>query len=719
MSIGISSVRAKSHFECHQVLHGYNDGHQLLASSLALPRSVRTRMLLLTDLSGPSVVKGFESYLTGFPLSHEGLYAFSRTWYAEEMPRPGCVWTHTLLLSDEMLASLNSLSALTHLFSRPAEKDIAGDFAAYKPPIAVDVELKAHSIAVEGIEEQVRRLIAAFYGRPKANVVAGARSAVDLEHVVLAIWSQQWPRLRRSFTFCTGNLGRRSSTDVRFDLQIVPETQVRQFRRDAHSNVIIAEETANGDRKRTDWVDATLNDMISSSHNRLREFLWEFGRDHQDGRAVFPALCGIYLLARTQSFEPEAVRNLVEFLSTSLPSPEEAYRLKESLLGYPGGSIGGQKRPLEEQLLVAKLLLSGFGRECLAPEIINPRARSLGLGRVDRARAVSLGDRLIEMMSKSVAEEFIQGLVEVLQPQDVFRPEVSEAFLSRVIAAHPRLAASPLAWKQPHDRQSAVIRGLIARGAETPELVVEVCKAALDAGSDALVGVKFGSEGNAKVEALVEWLAERADEHGEVMACRWNPVLIGQDNFLLHWLSTCPQPSPPVILACALALEPSVDVSTLDIAMWSRLPYFSGSAIHGLDALRGACFVLRKGLEASRPEAAMVVAHVFAWIYDAAERNALSAESWGVVSASLPGSWWQWDKCVRLIQGVVDKFASCSWPIEHFVLTFEEPKQLEGALGYAKWHWSARDYFLKVCRVFHGNELSVTPGQAEVLRLVC
>src|SRR5439155_9128986 len=131
------------------------------------------------------------------------------------------------------------------------------------------------------------------------------------------------------------------------------------------------------------------------------------------------------------------------------------------------------------------------------------------------------------------------------------------------------------------------------------------------------------------------------------------------------------------------------------------------------------CFVLRKALEASRPEAGTVVAHVFAWIYDAAERGQLSEDSWDVVSASLPGSWWDWDKCERLIHGVTDKFASCRWPIEHFILTFKQPKQLERALRHVRWNWWAREYFLEVCGAFHRNALSITPGQAEVLRWIC
>src|SRR5262249_10651964 len=86
-----------------QALHGYEDGHRLLAGSRPLPRDAERTMLVLSDLSGSGSIDGFESYLTGYALPSAGAYALARTWVALEMPRPGCVWTHTLLLDLDVL----------------------------------------------------------------------------------------------------------------------------------------------------------------------------------------------------------------------------------------------------------------------------------------------------------------------------------------------------------------------------------------------------------------------------------------------------------------------------------------------------------------------------------------------------------------------------------------------------------------------------------------
>ncbi len=105
----------------HQLLHGYDGGHKLLAASRELPPTVARKILVQSDLSGSIPPKAFETYLTGYPLREISAYAFARTWYAPEMPRPGCVWTHTLLIEADDVAMIPSLSSLLKYFTRPLQ----------------------------------------------------------------------------------------------------------------------------------------------------------------------------------------------------------------------------------------------------------------------------------------------------------------------------------------------------------------------------------------------------------------------------------------------------------------------------------------------------------------------------------------------------------------------------------------------------------------------
>ena len=113
-----------------QALHGYSDGHALLATSEDLPRDDKHLMLALSDMSGRSMVAGFEEYLTAYPLVGAGFYAFAKTWYASEMERLGCVWTHTLLIRVADLAEIVDVGSLMNFFRRPnAQTTRNGDYS--------------------------------------------------------------------------------------------------------------------------------------------------------------------------------------------------------------------------------------------------------------------------------------------------------------------------------------------------------------------------------------------------------------------------------------------------------------------------------------------------------------------------------------------------------------------------------------------------------------
>src|SRR4051812_19331555 len=96
----------------HHAIHGYRDGHRLLSSSLPLGADSSRAMLVLSDMSGPSMHPGFDEYLTGYPLPGSEFFVFAKTWYAPEMQRPGCVWTHSLLIPRERIPQVSTARLL-------------------------------------------------------------------------------------------------------------------------------------------------------------------------------------------------------------------------------------------------------------------------------------------------------------------------------------------------------------------------------------------------------------------------------------------------------------------------------------------------------------------------------------------------------------------------------------------------------------------------------
>lgn len=118
-----------------QTLYGYNKGHGLLASSFPVrPNNDSSLMSVLSDWTGFRNELGEDSYMTFYPLSNGEKYAFAKTWYAEEMERPGCVWTHTLIVDLKEMDRNFDFRVLDDYFRRPQKND----YEFYQHKIEID-----------------------------------------------------------------------------------------------------------------------------------------------------------------------------------------------------------------------------------------------------------------------------------------------------------------------------------------------------------------------------------------------------------------------------------------------------------------------------------------------------------------------------------------------------------------------------------------------------
>ena len=107
------------------MLHGYDNGHRFLGGSVSLKnRADMDTIATLSDWSEYVAEGGSEpSYITAYPLKESGYYVIAKTWYADEMKRPGCVWTHSLLLPFDLLNDIDDFKRMLELFVRPSEKN--------------------------------------------------------------------------------------------------------------------------------------------------------------------------------------------------------------------------------------------------------------------------------------------------------------------------------------------------------------------------------------------------------------------------------------------------------------------------------------------------------------------------------------------------------------------------------------------------------------------
>src|SRR5690242_16245882 len=99
-SLGMSSLSPT----VEQAIYGYHGGHRKLATSTSISESEEARLLALSDPQVPRSPNAVQ--LTGSPLGAQ-FYALIMTWPATDMPRPGSVWSHALLIPLGMLGEIS------------------------------------------------------------------------------------------------------------------------------------------------------------------------------------------------------------------------------------------------------------------------------------------------------------------------------------------------------------------------------------------------------------------------------------------------------------------------------------------------------------------------------------------------------------------------------------------------------------------------------------
>jgi GTPase-associated protein 1 len=334
-----------------QALFGYADGHRQIAASFRLPPKDLYLLSSASDLASGTRLGDNDSYLTGLPLPESRRYALFRTWAAPEMPRPGCVWSHALILDARAIASFPAFSELLELFRRP----MGGQTAQYEVPL----DLKPVRFAEPAAARLISLVIGRYYAGKQATLSSEDANPGDIERAVLAVWSQQWPRLRAGFSFCTAALSERRRVESNaYDVQVAPFEELPS----------------------SDWESWVLFAATDAAENRvtpLRRFLWRYGRDLANSRRHFKML--VELFAHTSSTD-EMPMESASSIFDSLPDPSDGAVLKRDLIGI--GSTSPRLIAAISAVDLLGLLASGALPETPTPAQVGKRLQELAPSQV-------------------------------------------------------------------------------------------------------------------------------------------------------------------------------------------------------------------------------------------------------------------------------------------------------------------------------------------------
>ncbi|EKF9518783.1 hypothetical protein O1C30_003354, partial [Vibrio cholerae] len=176
----------------HQTFHGYDNGHKLLSSSIELPAKTKSILLRESDSPGEEFHYQNKPCYSGYSIKESGLYVISKTWVAQEISRPGCVWTHSLLIPFTILATREGVNPieLESIFS------LKENIEDYQLLVPINVTFSP----VLSDENNLSPLFSKVFANDEQVML----SSDDVSFVdIISIWGKLWPKMRREFSFKT------------------------------------------------------------------------------------------------------------------------------------------------------------------------------------------------------------------------------------------------------------------------------------------------------------------------------------------------------------------------------------------------------------------------------------------------------------------------------------------------------------------------------------
>jgi len=319
-----------------QSLHGYLDGHQLLQASLTLPSRAAWEVLKLSDLAG-TVVRSFDGYITAYPVPETDLYAFAKTWYAYELPRPGCVWTHTLYLPASVVEGI-ALDSVERLFVRP------GEGADYSQPLVLEADPHG-SLNEDGllnsrlsipIDHSI--LVAStylLYGKGDTTLLFAAEASEQYKPLFYALWKQSWPSLRMKISFCTGGADVRYLGNEPLMLQALTPSAANVGNRRLKAKAQIVDKALPIPERDLPWAEFLADDLLET-YSTYRHTLYGVGRLLPSKRTSMSEVARLLLRLPPQS--AFGIESVIQAIETEFTSPRDGYDLKRLVIA---GAIEG------------------------------------------------------------------------------------------------------------------------------------------------------------------------------------------------------------------------------------------------------------------------------------------------------------------------------------------------------------------------------------------
>lgn len=284
----------------HQAVHGYRQGHQMLAASCRFTHEVAAVLGHNSD-SAPRTRTSDGSYLTGYPLP-DSTYALARTWIELDAERPNTVITRTLVIPHAKPAALNGERLLESL-RRPTPEELEDsqlDPIPRQSLAGAPLTLRSTAAAEAGL----------YY---RGGLRLHLTEPIERERAAIAVWQQLWSTARFNLSFCTA-----------------PDTA--RFARNKQPLLFASQRDPNSVAAAGSAVDDLIRSDLEQA-GPLREFI-HFVGSGETAVGLIVAFAEAYDVLTSGGSTPDHLSDLLRRYRAS--EPRRLRRLKRRLLAFRG-----------------------------------------------------------------------------------------------------------------------------------------------------------------------------------------------------------------------------------------------------------------------------------------------------------------------------------------------------------------------------------------------
>lgn len=305
-----------------QLLHGYDNGHRLLAGSVLLKNPADLdAVATLSDWSEYAVSGDNDStYITAYPLRESQYYVIAKTWYASEMKRPGCVWTHSLLIPFGELNKIDDYRRLLKLFIRPAADD---NLDKYSRTIGYENKtISSNEYEPESIDRDIALSILYSFIKREAEPVffSANENNKSIESILLSTMNVLPASILIETSWCSGTAYMRKLFGKPLTCQFLPRIINREL-------LIIPTE-------KKGCFDYVLDGIMRGDINQgqvIRMFSDDIGDSSEKYEYIVKTLYTLEDYFRLNNNSESRYEEVLNFIASGYPSVEEGHIIKKLL----------------------------------------------------------------------------------------------------------------------------------------------------------------------------------------------------------------------------------------------------------------------------------------------------------------------------------------------------------------------------------------------------